>query len=113
MIYDFNIIAFPGDKVWIAFEGGPYRVEIVRVETILSFSNPDEVYGHILYHYKMGNGLKYHAYGQAVFLNREEAEQRVKLYENANEKERSRLIVASAFDHGYYLAKRIKDESKI
>lgn len=82
---EINIKAFPGDEVWIAFDNGPFKATIKSVETHIYHFDALQSSGNTIYYFITEDGMEYHAYGQAIFFSKEEAQLRISKFNNAKD----------------------------
>lgn len=74
---EINVKACEGDKVWLAFKGGPYKATVLTAIThIRHFS--DWRYGVTEYYVQLEDGSKFNAYGVSIFHTKKEAQQRLR-----------------------------------
>lgn len=77
MKVEINVRAYPGDEVWLAFEGGPYKATVISVETHINHFQGGRGGGSTLYFVKQEDGRENHVYNVAIFHTMEEAQQRL------------------------------------
>lgn len=82
---EINIKAFPGDEVWIAFDNGPFKATIKSVETHIYHFDALQSSGNTIYYFITEDGMEYHAFGQAIFFSKEEAQLRISKFNNAKD----------------------------
>ena len=77
MKVEVNVKACEGDKVWLAFKGGPYKATVLTAIThIRHFS--DWRYGITEYYVLLEDGSKFNAQGVSIFRTKKEAQQRLR-----------------------------------
>ena len=80
MKVEINVRAYPGDEVWLALEGGPYKATVISVETHINHFQGGRGGGSTLYFVKLEDGREHHVYNVAISYTKEEAQQRLDRY---------------------------------
>ena len=80
MKVEINVRAYPGDEVWLALEGGPFKATVRYVDTYIIHSQRGSGSGRTRYFVKLEDGREYHVYNVAIFHTKEEAQQRLDRY---------------------------------
>ena len=80
MKVEINLRAYPGDEVWLALEGGPYKATVKSVSTHISHSRLEFVFKgsrHTRYNVLLEDGRRADVYNIAIFHTKEEAQKRL------------------------------------
>lgn len=80
MKVEINLRAYPGDEVWLALDGGPYKATVKSVTTYISHSRYVAVYEgsrHTRYSVLLEDGRREDVYNIAIFHTKEEAQKRL------------------------------------
>ena len=80
MKVEINVRAYPGDEVWLALEGGPYKATVIYVETHINHFQGGRGGGSTLYFVKREDGREHPVYNLPIFHTKEEAQQRLDRY---------------------------------
>ena len=81
MKVEINLRAYPGDEVWLALHGGPYKATVESVTTYISHIRDIAVYEgcrYTRYSVLREDGRRADAYNIAIFHTKEEAQKRMK-----------------------------------
>lgn len=83
---EYKIKALPGDEVWIALEGGPYKTKIKGVNVYIQHLSEKVAGGWVKYEFDLpGKGRCYHAYNSLICMTKEEAQKKLDMYKEAGE----------------------------
>lgn len=80
MKVEINVRAYPGDEVWLALKGGPFKATVIYVETHINHFQGGRGGGRTIYFVKREDGRKDYVYNVAIFHTKEEAQQRLDRY---------------------------------